>query len=86
MEIKITPEEASQIAVERFGEVSKNELIEIKNSNNVPYNFVYSLIVQKKVKIFGFLKKNMDISIEINAQTGKVLKSKNPWWSFLARR
>ena len=35
-------------------------------------------------KVFGIFKTDMDVEAQIDAETGEVIKSKKPWWAFLA--
>ena len=79
-EIKIMPETASQKAIETL-ELKKDVQVELKDTGKPTYEVIGS----KEVKVFGFIKTEMSIKTEVNAETGNIEKTKKPWWSFLTR-
>ena len=82
-EIKIMPETASQKAIERLGELGFNIILkEVGNGNNT--KAVYELIAKKEGKMLGLFKINGNIAIQVDAETGDIIKVKKPWWAFLA--
>lgn len=82
--IKVLPETASEHAKERLGELGFNiTLKEVGKGNET--KAVYSLKTSKEGRIFGFIKKNVTVEIEIDAESdGKVLSVRKPWWAFAA--
>lgn len=47
-------------------------------------NGVYKMNGFRKVKLFRIISMKMKVQMEIDSQTGNILKLKKPWWSFLA--
>ena len=73
---------ASAIARERLGELGFNiSLKEVGQGDQ--RRQVYELKAEKEYKIFGFIKKKFNVQIEVDAETGKVISTKKPWWAFL---
>ena len=82
-DIKILPDSASLKAIEKLGDLGWNIVLKaVGEKNNEKY--VYNLNGEKQVKILGLFKENMNITAEVNAETGEVNNIKKPWWSFLA--
>lgn len=46
-------------------------------------NSVYKISGFKNVKLLGIKSMKMKVKIEIDAQTGNILKLEKPWWRFL---
>jgi Spy/CpxP family protein refolding chaperone len=88
--IKIMPEVASAIALERLRLKNCNEnnscSIELKEvgSNQTKAELRYEMKVEKRARILGFLRARMDIETEVDAETGEVLEVRRPWWAFIA--
>jgi len=78
-EIKITPLTVSNIAIKQLK--LKNYKIELKDVGNL----VYEIVGKKNVKIMGFIKVEMKIKSQVNAESGFIEKTEKPWWSFLAK-
>jgi hypothetical protein len=78
---KILPETASQRAREILGDLGFN--ITMKNVGK-DRNPVYLVSGVKEVKLFGFIKKNAIVSVEVDIGNGEVTKINKPWWAFLA--
>jgi len=82
-EIKIMPETASEKAIERLGELDFNvELKEIGKGEEVKP--VYELEGKKQGRFLGLFKIKGEVSAQVSAETGEVVKVGKPWWSFLA--
>jgi hypothetical protein len=79
-EIKIMPETASEKAIAVLGNL--NFTIELKEVGN--NQTAYELTSEKQGKMLGLFKIKGNVSIQVDAETGKVLKTKKPWWAFLA--
>jgi hypothetical protein len=89
-EIKIMPETASQKALERLRLKNCNqtinnctiELKEVGQGNKT--RAVYEAKVKKKFRLFGVFKSEKEVMTQIDAETGEELKTKRPWWSWMA--
>ncbi|MBR9704699.1 hypothetical protein GOV12_04760 [Candidatus Pacearchaeota archaeon] len=82
-EIKIMPETASQTAIDKLGDLGftiELKIVPIKNIKKP----VYELTGDKPAKLFGFIPSNAKIKAHIDPETGELIKTKKPWWSFLA--
>ncbi len=81
--VKILPETASQRAKERLGELGFIiTLKEVGTGNNT--RMIYEAEAEKPVKLFGFIKTKAKVSAQVDAETGEIIKTKKPWWSFMA--
>jgi hypothetical protein len=79
--IKIMPDKASEAAINRLGELGFN--ITLRETGG---KAVYHFEGIKEGKLFGFIKKNAKVEVEVDAEAdGKILSVKKPWWSFLAK-
>ncbi|MFA7707389.1 MAG: PepSY domain-containing protein [Candidatus Pacearchaeota archaeon] len=85
-EIKIMPETASERARERLGELNFTiELKEVVSGSETRDNRpVYELTGDKEGRFLGLFKTKGKIITQIDAETGEVVKTKKPWWAFLA--
>jgi hypothetical protein len=88
-EIKVMPDAASEKALERLK--LKNcveeqgciiELKEVGNGDEVKP--VYEFRTQRSSKVLGLFKAKMEVEAQVDAETGKLIKVKKPWWAFLA--
>jgi hypothetical protein len=77
--IKVFPNGAKNTAREKYGNVNFNFII-LRNSDST----VYELTGEKEGKIFGLFKKKGMISLQVDAGTGEIVKSREPWWVFMA--
>lgn len=89
--LKVMPDTAFEKALEALGEV-ENAQIELKqvqaadiNDKEKENGFIYQVKADKKVKLFGLFKFKIPLTAQIDTQTGLVIKTQKPWWSFLAR-
>ena len=81
-EIKVTPETASEKAIERLEKIEFNtELKEVGEGNEV--KLVYEFTGKKNGKFFGIFKIQVRVRVQIDAETNDVVKEIRPWWSFL---
>jgi hypothetical protein len=92
-EIKIMPDTASERALERLRLHVCNEsnncsivLKEVSARGNETENvsLAYELKRERKAKVLGFIGAKMDVSAQIDAETGEIIRVKKPWWAFLA--
>ena len=77
-EVKIMPDTASQVAISQLK--LKGYEIELKDVGKP----VYEIDGTKDAKILGLFGAKMRIKSQVDAQTGQVIKTQKPWWSFLA--
>jgi hypothetical protein len=81
-EIKIMPETASQIAIEKLGELNFTiQLKEVGKKDNA--RPVYELTGKKQGKFLGIFKIMAKVEVQVDAEDGNV-KVIKPWWAFLA--
>ncbi len=75
-QVKIMPNTASEIAVERLGNLGFT--IELKETGN------YELKAEKQARLLFIFPLTAQVSANINAENGKINSINKPWWSFLA--
>ncbi|MEX0920053.1 MAG: hypothetical protein WDZ69_00540 [Candidatus Pacearchaeota archaeon] len=75
----ILPDEARTRIREKVRSRLENETINLTESGE------YLIEARKRARLFGIFEVKEKISANIDAETGEVLKTKNPWWGFLAR-
>jgi hypothetical protein len=88
-QIKIMPSVASATAIQRLRLKNCNEsdncTIELKEvGNRNQTRAVYETRAQKKFKVFGLFKARGEVFMQIDAETGEEVKTKGPWWAWLA--
>jgi hypothetical protein len=94
-EIKVMPEVASQKALKRLRlkncNESQNCTIELKETGRAESVLeenkirpVYEVKRKRVSRFLGIFKTNMDVEAQVDAETGEVIKTKKPWWAFLA--
>lgn len=87
-EIKVMPETASQKALEVLGTKCQDncsiELKEVGLDNNTKLAYEYK--GQAQVKVLGLFKARMRVQAQVDAETGEIIQSKRPWWSFLVSK
>lgn len=85
-EVKIMPETASERALEVLKTKCENnctiELKEVGSGNDTKLAYEYQ--EESQVKVFGLFKAKMMVQAQVDAETGEVIQSGKPWWSFLA--
>ena len=88
-EVKIMPDAASEKALEKL---KLNNCLE-ENSCQIELKEVgegseakvaYELKTQRQSKVLGIFKAQMQVSAQVSAETGEVLRVNKPWWAFLA--
>ena len=84
-ELKIMPDTASERALERLRlnvcSEENNCQIELKE---VGEKVAYEVRVEKKSKVFGLFRARMQVQAQVDAENGEIIRSKKPWWAFLA--
>ena len=88
-EIKIMPETASEIAMERLKLKDCNsenncsiELREVGKGNLA--RAVYEVQVQKQAKIFGLFRTQVRVQTQVDVESGEVVQVQKPWWAVLS--
>lgn len=87
-EIKVMPHQASERALERLRlkncpeETCTIELKEVGSGDEA--KMAYNVEAKKKAKFLGIFGTDMNVEAQIDAETGEVIKSKKPWWAFMA--
>ncbi len=88
-EIKVMPKTASERALERLRiKACSNEtgcqieLKEVGSGNQT--RAAYEVQAQKEAKVLGLFRARMQVSAQVDAENGEVIRAKKPWWAFLA--
>lgn len=86
-DIKVLPDRASEIAKARLRAKFSNGSLEIREimHKNMP-RAVYHLEGNSSGKFLGIFKSNMNVNIEIDAETGEVIVVNKPWWAFIVKQ
>ena len=87
-EVKIMPDTASEMALERLKIRACSEengcQIELKEvGEGKEIRAAYGVHVQKQVKFLGIFDTKMEVQAQVDAENGEVLQVNRPWWSFL---
>jgi hypothetical protein len=83
--VKIMPEVASETAIERIGltackaEDGCTIVLKEVGAKGDTKN-IYEVHTEVEGKAFGLFKTRTDVTIQVDAETGEVLKVKKPWW------
>ncbi len=85
--VKLMPDRASAIALKRLSALCNTtncdvELKEVGQGNTA--RLAYNVQTQKDSKLFFLINKKMTVSAQVDAETGQVISTHKPWWSFLA--
>ncbi len=88
-EVKVMPDTASEKALEVLGAKCEErgcqiELKEVGKGEEI--KAAYEVKAQKQVKVLGFIKAQMRTQAQVDAGTGEVVKTRNAWWGFLAKK
>jgi hypothetical protein len=88
-EIKVMPDTASEKALEVLGAKCEEtgcqiELKEVGKGEET--KAAYEIKAQKQVKVLGFIKTKMRTQAQIDAGTGEIVRTRNAWWGFLAKK
>jgi hypothetical protein len=81
VEIKIMPETLSEIASERLGLNFTIVLKEVGKGNET--KVVYEATYEEEGRILGLFKVRANVSAQIDAENGEIVKTHKPWWAFL---
>ena len=81
--IKIMPDTASEIALERLKALNFTvQLRERLDDRNVP-RVVYNIEANKNGRFLGVFKLAMKVDAQVDPETGELLEVNTPWWAFL---
>lgn len=88
-EIKVMPDTASEIALERLRlkvcSPENNCSIQLKEVGKGENSKVaYELQIERHAKLLGLFAAKMQVKTQVDAETGDVIKVMKPWWAFLA--
>ncbi|MDO8623441.1 MAG: hypothetical protein Q7R52_04285 [archaeon] len=78
-EVKVLPEQIQEKIKERIHAKIQNQSTELDE------NGMYQTEIQKKVKFIGLFPVKEKVKLEIDSETGEVIKTKTTWWGFLAK-
>ncbi len=89
-EIKIMPNTASETALKRLrlkvcSEANNCSIVLKEVGKNNEIKLAYEVKAQKQSRVLWLFKKRMQVQSQINAETGKIIRVKKPWWAFLAK-
>jgi len=88
-EVKVMPDTASEKALEVLGAKCEEQGCEIELKEvgkGEEKKAAYEVKAKKEVKALGFIKAQMKVRAQIDAETGEVVKTRNAWWGFLAKK
>jgi hypothetical protein len=88
-EIKVMPNTASETALTRLrlkvcNETNNCTIVLKETGTGNQTRLTYEMTAQQSAKVLGLFKTKMSVEAQIDAETGEVIQSKRPWWSFLA--
>jgi hypothetical protein len=87
----ILPDEASETAKQKIQERIKQEQRERKQIRLEQENITlteegyYDIQAKKHARLFWIIPVKERVQTQVDAETGSVVKVRNPWWGFLAR-
>lgn len=81
-EIKIMPDQASEIALERLKSLNFTIGLREIEHNNTP-RVIYNIESNKSGKFLGVFKLSMKVDGQVDPETGEFIGMSNPWWAFL---
>lgn len=88
-EVKVMPDTASEKALERLRlkicSEEKGCSIELKEvSSGEKAKLAYEVKTQRTSRFLGMFKTQMNVEAQVDAESGEVIRTKKPWWAFLA--
>lgn len=88
-EIKIMPDTAAEIALERLrlkvcNETNNCTIILKETGQKNQTRLTYEIEVEKHLRILGIFKKKAKIKAQVDAETSQLI-IKKPWWAFLSK-
>jgi len=58
------------------------ELKEVAQGKEV--KAAYELRTQRQSKVLGMFRARMQVQTQVDAENGEIIRTKKPWWAFLA--
>ena len=84
-EIKIMPDEAASRAIEILKSLNFSiELREVALGNGSS-QVIYFIEANKTGRFLGLIKTKIKLDVEIDSETGEIIRIRKKWWSFLVR-
>ncbi|MBS3076254.1 DUF3494 domain-containing protein [Candidatus Pacearchaeota archaeon] len=88
-EVKIMPDTASETALERLkinvcSEENNCTIVLKEVGTGEQMKLVYEIKVQKESKLLWVFKKQMQVSAQVNAENGEIIRTGKSWWAFMA--
>jgi len=84
-EIKVMPNVASEVAIERLRmnrcENCSIDLKEVGKGNAT--KMAYEVKTEAQARVLGIFKTKVDAQVEVDAETGEVIRTRKPWWAVL---
>ena len=88
-EIKVMPDRASETAIAKLSLHACSPennctivLKEVGRGNDV--KAAYEVKAKKKMKLLGMFKVDANVSSQVDAETGEVIKTHRPWWAVMS--
>lgn len=88
-EIKVMPDTASETALNRLRlKVCSEEnnctiqLKEVGKGNQT--QLAYEMQIQRHFRLLGMFRAKAQVKAQVNAENGELVRTKKPWWAFLA--
>ena len=84
-EIKVMPDRASEIAIERLRSLNFSIILKEvgDDKNKSEFRAVYEVEADKEGRVFWIFKTKFKLKAQIDSETGDVIKFDGPWWAFL---
>jgi len=77
-EIKVLPDQIREKIRERLNLQNESCNMTFDKDGN------YEVQTKQRAKLFGFIKIQERLRVQVNSETGEIIKTKRPWWSFLS--
>lgn len=78
-EIKVLPDEVKEKIKQRTKAKLEEQIIELDKEG------IYQVQSKKQARLFGLIPVRERVRVELNSETGEIIRIRNSWWGFLAR-
>ena len=78
-EIKVLPDQVREKIKQKIKAKLQDEEIELNEAG------VYKIQARKKAKLFFIFPVKEQVEMQMNSETGEMIRKRNSWWGFLAR-